>query len=300
MSGFDAIDLSRLPAPTLIDALDYEAILADLRTDLGDRAPELAGALALESEPLNKLLEVCAYRELLLRGRVNDAARGVMLALATGADLDHLGALFNVARLVVQAANPSVFPPVPEILESDAALRRRIQLAPEGYTSAGSRGAYTFHALGASALIRDVSVTQPTPGTVRVNVLGAFGDGTPTSGTLDAVLAALNAETVRPLCDTVLVEAASIVTYQITAALTTYAGPDPAVVVTAAQAAAVAYAAEHHALGHDITLSGLYAALHQPGVQRVALAIPSADLVIADHQAPYCTAITITHAGTGL
>lgn len=300
MSGFDAIDLSRLPAPTLIESLDYESVLTALREDLSARAPELVGALALESEPLNKLLEVCAYRELLLRGRVNDAARAVMLALAVGADLDHLGALFNVARLVVQAADPTAAPPLPELLESDAALRRRIQLAPEGYTSAGSRGAYTFHALSASALIRDVSVTMPTPGTVRVTVLGTDGVGAPTEATLEAVRTALNAETVRPLCDTVQVQAASIVPYQITAALTTYAGPDPTVVVAAAQAAAQAYAEEHHALGHDITLSGLYAALHQPGVQRVALAIPSADLVMADHQAPSCSAITVTHAGTGL
>lgn len=301
MSGSYSIDLPALAPPPLIDALEYEAVLAALRTDLIARAPELAGALALESEPIVKLLETFAYRELLLRARVNDAGRGVMLALAVGADLDHLGAgaPFGVARLVVQAADPSASPPIPQIMESDEAFRRRIQLAPEGYTCAGSRGAYVFHAISASPLVKDVSVTMTTPGTVRVAVLGSAATGAVSTPTLDAVRAALSAETVRPLCDTVVVQAASIVEYAITAALTTYSGPDPAVVISAAQNAVAAYAAAHHALGHDITLSGLYAALHQSGVQRVALTSPSADLVIDDHQAAYCTAISITHAGDG-
>ena len=47
-----------------------------------------------------------AYRELLIRQRVNDAARGVMLATASGTDLDNLAANFNVERLLI---TPAVF-----------------------------------------------------------------------------------------------------------------------------------------------------------------------------------------------
>jgi phage-related baseplate assembly protein len=46
-----------------------------------------------------------------------------------------------------------------------------------------------------------------------------------------------------------------------------------------------------------VTLSGLYAALHRPGVQRVVLSAPTADLIIDGHQAPHCTAVTVTVAG---
>ena len=37
-----------------------------------------------------------------MRARVNDAARAVMLASATGHDLDHLAALFSVARMKIE------------------------------------------------------------------------------------------------------------------------------------------------------------------------------------------------------
>ena len=100
---------------------------------------------------------------------------------------------------------------------------------------------------------------------------------------LAAVLTTLSAEDVRPLTDQVLVQAAEIVPYTITAALTVYPGPDAATVRAAAAAATTAYAASVHRLGYDVTLSGLYAALHQPGVQRVALTAPAADLVLAAH-----------------
>ncbi|PJN94872.1 baseplate assembly protein, partial [Amaricoccus sp. HAR-UPW-R2A-40] len=101
MSGFGAIDLSRLPPPDVVERLDFETILGAMKADLIARAPDLAPALALESEPAVKILEVAAYRELLLRARINDAARAVMIATATGADLDHLAALFGVARFVL-------------------------------------------------------------------------------------------------------------------------------------------------------------------------------------------------------
>ncbi|MNP75450.1 hypothetical protein D3C76_1725120 [compost metagenome] len=46
----------------------------------------------------------------------------------------------------------------------------------------------------------------------------------------------------------------------------------------------------------DVTLSGLYAALHQPGVQQVDLTSPTTNLVIGDGEASYCTSITLTVA----
>jgi len=70
------------------------------------------------------------------------------------------------------------------------------------------------------------------------------------------------------------------------------------VVLAAAQAAATAYAAAQHRIGRDVTLSGLFAALHQPGVQRVVLTSPTASLTIGSGQASWCTAITLTNGGT--
>jgi phage-related baseplate assembly protein len=50
-------------------------------------------------------------------------------------------------------------------------------------------------------------------------------------------------------------------------------------------------------VGLDVTLSGIYAALHQPGVQRVTLPEPTANVEITNTEAAYCTARTVTIAG---
>jgi len=301
MSAFVAIDLSQLPAPTVVEPLDYETVLAAIKADLIARDPTLEPVLAVESEPVTKLCEVVALRELLLRQRVNDGARACMLAYATGADLDHLAALFGVQRQVVDPGDPNAVPPVPPTYESDDRLRARTQLALEGYTTAGSVGAYVFYALSASTQVKDVSVTSPNPGEVLVSVLSTVGDGTPDPALLDTVRAALNAEDVRPLTDQVTVQAPTrIITYSVSATLTLYPGPDAATVEAAAQQAVNTYVTDHHRLGHDITRSGLIAALHQPGVQRVALSTPAADIVATDTEAAYCTGVTVTVGGTGV
>jgi phage-related baseplate assembly protein len=297
MSGHSAIDLSLLPVPDVVETLDFEAILAAMKADLAARAPDLAAVLALESEPVVKLLQVCAYREVLLRARVNDAAQAVTLARAVGADLDNLAALFGVVRLVISPGNPSAIPPVLPRLESDADLRRRAQLALEGFSTAGPEGAYVFHALSAAADVLDASAVSPSPGDVLVTVLSRTGSGAAPAPLLATVAAALNAGDVRPLCDNVVVQSASIVSYAITATLYFYPGPDSAVVLAAAQAAATAYAAAQHRIGRDVTLSGLFAALHQPGVQRVEMAAPAASLTIGSAQASWCTGITLTNGG---
>ncbi len=297
MSGFTGIDLSKLPAPQVVEPLSYEDILAELRADLVARAPELAAVIALESEPAVKILQVAAYRELLLRQRVNDAARAVMLPHAVGADLDNLAALLGVARQLIDPGDPEALPPIPPTWESDARLRRRAQLALEGFSTAGPAGAYVFHALSASVEVADASVTSPAPGEVLVTVLASAGDGTASPELVATVAAALSHEDVRPLTDHVTVQGAQILPYAIAATLTIQPGPDPEMVRAAAEAAATAFAAVQHRLGHDVTLSGLYAALHQPGVHRVALSSPAADIVAAGHQATWCLGVTVTTGG---
>jgi len=298
MTAFSAIDLSQLPPPQVVEPLGYEAILAAMKADLIRRDASLEAALALESEPLTKLLEVCAYRELLIRQRVNDAARGVLLAHATGADLDNLAALFGVARQVVDAGDSEARPPVPPTHEADDRLRRRVQLSLEGHSTAGPIGSYVFWGLSASPAVKDIAVTSPAPGQVQVAVLSAEGDGTPSSTLLDTVTAALNHEDVRPLTDRVAVRAAEIIPYRIYARLIIDSGPDGEVVREAAEQAVQGYVAAHHTLGRDITLSGIYAALHQPGVQKVTLTSPQADIECASHQAAHCSAVTVTAEGS--
>ena len=159
MSAFTQINLAELPPPEIVARLDFQTIFDELKADLITRDPDLAPVLELESEPASKILQVWAYRELLLRAEFDDAGRGNMLAYARGANLEHLAAFFGVMRAVVQVADPSVVPPIVEILEDDERfVRRRTQLALESFTTAGPRGSYQFWGLTASALVKDVSV----------------------------------------------------------------------------------------------------------------------------------------------
>ena len=295
--GYTAIDLSQLPAPSIVEPLDYETIRSAMLADLVARLPSFSALL--ESDPAVKLLEVCAYRELLIRQRVNDATRGVMIAKAVGSDLDHLAALFGVQRLQLTPGDAAAIPPVAPTYEGDSDFRRRVQLSLEGFSTAGPVGAYIYHALSADPDVLDASAASPLPGNVVVTVLSRTGSGAASPALVAAVQAALSADDVRPLCDTVGVQSATIVNWHIAATLTCYPGPDRAVILAAAQAAAQTYAADQHRLGRDVTLSGIYAALHRPGVQRVALVNPTADIVIADHQASWSTGIALTDGGVG-
>lgn len=297
MAGFTAVDLSQLPPPDVVETIDYEAILAAMVADFRARNPEFSALV--ESDPAFKILEVAAYRETLLRQRVNEASRAVMLAYATGADLDQIAANYALQRLVLDPGDPDALPPVPPTYESDADFRRRVQLSPEGYTVAGSRGAYVFHALSADADVRDAQAISPAPGQVTVYILSRSGNGAASVDLVDAVEAALNAETIRPMTDQVTVQSAAVTQYQVIASLTVYDGPDAEVIRQSAIAAATAYVAEMHRIGYDVTRSGLFAALHQKGVQNVALTSPAADIVVGDGAAAYCTAVTVTIGGTG-
>ncbi len=293
------IDLSKLPPPDLVEPLDFESILAERKARLLALTPEadraaLAAALELESEPIAMLLQENAYRELTLRARINDAARGIMLATATGADLDNLAALLGVARLTISAGDPAAVPPVAPEVESDESLRRRAQLAIESATVAGSRGAYEFHALGASADVADVAVDSPMPGEVRVVVLSRSGTGEPSALTLAAVQSALSAEEVRPLCDYVSVEGAWVTPFAVQAKLIIQPGPAPSTVAQQARAALEAYLQRPQRIGASVPLSAIYAALHQPGVARVELTTPAADINIGPREAAHCVSIALT------
>ncbi|MEG0233740.1 MAG: baseplate assembly protein [Hafnia sp.] len=296
------IDLSQLPAPDVVEVLDYESILAERKATLLSLCDEsqreaVARTLQLESEPLTKLLEESAYREVMWRQRVNEAARANMLAYATGGDLDNLGANYNVERLVITLADTTAIPPLAAVLESDNDFRVRIQQAFEGLSVAGSVGAYQFHGRSADGRVADVSVISPTPACVTVSVLSREGNGTASEELIQRVNLALNAEDVRPVADRVTVQSAEIVPYQIVAELYLYPGPEVEPVREAAETKLKTYITAQHRLGRDIRKSAIYAALHVEGVQRVELAQPVADIVLDETQASYCSDYAITIGG---
>jgi phage-related baseplate assembly protein len=290
-----AIDLSRLPAPDVIEALDFEAILVTLKADFLARFPQFDADL--ESEPAIKLLEAFAYRETILRQRVNDAAKACMLAFAGGADLDQLAAFYGVTRREVTPANEQTG--APAVFETDDDMRRRVLLAPDSFSVAGPTAAYVFHALAAAGDVIDVSAISPAPGEVLVSVLSRSGDGAADQALIDQVAASIGADDVRPLTDEVTVQSAQIVEFSIDAQLTLYPGPDAALILSTAQAQLADLLARNRRVGRDITRSAIFAALHVAGVQNITLDAPQNDVVIDETQAAHATAISVTVAGIG-
>jgi phage-related baseplate assembly protein len=276
------IDMSKIPPPAIVEALDFEVIFQSLLTNFQTLCPDWQAQV--ESDPVMKLLELAAYREMLLRARINDTAHACMLAYASGTDLDNLAALLNVKRLYLADGTP----------EPDTRLRKRAQMSLEGLTVAGSKGSYEFHVLSSSLLVKDVAVDSPMPGKVRVTVLSTTDGGNADAALLQIVNDYLSADTLRPLTDEVLVQAVQMVDFRVEASLHLFPGPSSATVITAARQALDNYLSESSKIGYDITLSGIYAALHQPGVRLVTLLSPAADLLISELQCARCTSITIT------
>lgn len=291
------VDLSSLPPPEVVENLVFEALVADIKADLVARHPAAADVIDLESEPLVKLLEAFAYRELNLRARYNDEARALLLAWATGADLDHLGATYyQEPRLTVTPADNTTIPPTAAVMETDTDYRQRLALKPESWSTAGPRDAFKFHAISADGQIKDASVTCPQGGTTQIYVLTRTGNGIPDATQLATVSGAVNGETVRPLSEEVLVSAPTISNYALDIALTLFAGPSTEVVTAAVQAALQTFAANSHRLGNDIIRSAIDAAAHVAGVKKVVINSPAADLICTPAQAPWCTSITVTVA----
>ena len=253
-------------------------------------AAKLASAIAqypafvdlVESDPAMKLLQADSYDEMILAQAFADAARGLLLAFATGPRLDHLAALFAVERLEGEA---------------DTALRQRVQLAPHSFSVAGPELAYVYWARSADPDVADATAVSPTPGQVVVTVLSASGDGVPASGVLDAVTELLTGP-VRPLTDEVIVQPATLVPFAIEAQLTVFAGPDQALLLQTALDSLNAHLATARKLGRDVTRSALIAALHVANVQKVELLSPVADIVIDPSEIASVTATNVTIAGT--
>lgn len=290
-----SIDLSGLPAPDIIAQPDFETRFAAKLARFQTEYPDFDASV--ESDPAVKLLQSDAYDELVLAAAFNDAARGMLLAFASGARLDHLGALFGVARLTVTPAN--VQTGAAAVLESDDAFRRRIQLAPHSFSVAGPEGAYLFHALSAHGDVADASVVSPAPTEIVVTLLSHSGDGIPSAPVLSAVDLALQGP-VRPMCDFVTVQPVELIDFAITAEMFVFAGPDAGLILGTAQDSLAAFLAKARRLGRDVPVSALIAALHVANVQRVNLIEPAADVVISPAQIAVPSTIAVTVAGSEL
>lgn len=294
MTRFSAteLDLSNLPPPEVVKDLSYETILSERIASLTGRL-EAAGVDwdvgGLETDPLAITEQEDAFRELLDLGAINDAAKSVMLAFATGGNLDQIAASYGIARRVIRPATSER----PAALESDRELRRRVQLAPEAFTTAGSAGSFAHHAMEASADIVDVGLVVPELGRIDVILLDRESDAGPSEAARAAVRERLLRKDVKPLTAEVTVRGAEPLAFAIDVDLIVTRGPDPAVVRAAAVKAIRRMLADRRLIGVDVPRSAIIAAAHVAGVDRVELVAPPADISPEGDQVASCSSVHV-------
>jgi phage-related baseplate assembly protein len=298
MKTFTPIDLAQLPDPDVVEQIDYEQILAERKAYAVSLWPveqqaAVAATLAVESEPLTKLLQENAYREMLLRQRVNEASLANMLAKAKGKDLEQLAGNVNVERLVVTPGNSSAVPPIVAVMESDDSLRERAQMAWEGLSTAGPRNSYILHARSADGRVADATAESPSPAVVVVTVQGLVGDGSVDQTLLNVVRNYLSDEDRRPVADRLTVQSATVLPYQVDAVLyLATTGPEAEPIRETAQARLVTFISQRRRLGVEISESAIHAALHVEGVRKVVLHNWT-DISPSEAEAAFCTGYNV-------
>ena len=274
--------LDALPKPVVIEELDSAAIVARMAADAVLRFPDLDGIITLESEPSRALIEVAAYRETLIRARCNDVARADLLKFATGQDIDHLAAFYDVIRLAG---------------ELDEAFKKRTILEIEGRSPGGTVPRYRAVALGASVRVADAVVYRVgiSPA-VHVAVYATDNAGVADQALLNAVSTALNDPKVRMVSDTIIVTSAAFVTVPIAADIWLLPETSDAVADQLPGLLRAAWASET-GLGFDLVREWITARLMLSGVQKAVVTAPSVDIVADPYQAIALGSITLTNRG---
>ena len=298
--------LKNLPYPGVIEELNFNELLKSIKELFKSYLTDKDIAL-LESDNYSALLETLAYRELLLRARINSAVKSMLLPFAQGSDLDNIVAIYGIERLkgekptarielslstprdadTIIPAGSGLTTPFPFVLkakqlsefgggadvESDERLRERAVLSLERFSTAGSKKAYIYHALSANAKVEEANVLNGGPGIVKVYLKTSDMS----EETRQSVADYLSGEKVRPLTDTVTVANATIKNIEVRAELelTDMFLQDSIDKEIKASKTSLS-------IGEDLNLSYVYSTLHRSGVYRARLITPSADTKVGD------------------
>lgn len=285
------INFEDLPAPNVVEELDFERLFADrlgLMLGLDEKYEQV---LSLESDPLVINFQVNAYKELLLRNRINEVAKSRLLALATQGDLDHLGDFYGVLRAET---------------ESDEVFRQRIREQIKASSTAGSRYHYRSRAMEVNpSALRDIAVDSPGGGKVRVSLQFSpeydfLEENTSLISQLsekekakkieekqreleEQIREYVTSDTVRMLTDQVTVSRAEKVSVDIVATIQLHpTTPQPIYDQIFLDFRAHWEDAAH--MGRDISPSWVLSQLHRKGIHHIQLHEPQKVITILPHQ----------------
>ncbi len=174
-----------LPPPQLIEELGYEALLAEVMSDIQTRLDAAGIAYdvgALETDPVKIVAEAMAYRETLYVQKLNEKYASYLIDYTFGAALDHLAKFYDCYRMVD---------------EDDARLQRRTKLEIIGRSAAGPVERIMAMAMASDIRVKDARVwREGRDPTLCVAILSSDNEGNASTELLDVVSAALIAKQV--------------------------------------------------------------------------------------------------------
>jgi phage-related baseplate assembly protein len=281
----------------VLEDLDAETILAERMARLKELWAHYDPPSAaqydvenLEFDPIKINQEACTYFELMLRDRVNQAARSITLAYAIGTDLDAIASRYpgGVPRLEG---------------ESDDRYRRRIWLSPNVLSPHGTAEAYEYWALTALPILRDVtairSVMHEYYPTILITCLMPLenGDPRPSQEQLIQVRTYIQNLSRQGLTDVIAVSAPKVRETAYKIAVWLYPGAIPEQTLAAVKTNLQKLIENQYWLGHDHTHTSIHAACTVSGVHHVEIIEPAQNIEVSSDWVVKVTDVVVTLAG---
>lgn len=175
--------------------------------------------------------------------------------------------------------------------ENDEELRARILLSLADTSTAGSIESYESYTYKADERVADVKIANENAGDVNVYYYSKESDALMQS----RIEENLNAEDVRPLTDTVIINPATIVNFSVNAELKILPNNETAIVVNNAKEALSNGLKSLEKIGESVTLSEINEFLKVDGVKEVVIASPSSNVEINHNEVGECNEQIVTY-----
>ncbi|BFD48201.1 MAG: baseplate J/gp47 family protein [Wolbachia endosymbiont of Sergentomyia squamirostris] len=247
------------------EPLNFEEIFAWIKEELISRDKSFTALI--ESDPAMKILEVAAWRELLLRQRINEAVKSNLLKFAREEELDNLAEFYGAER---------------QDGEEDERFRKRIKARIVGSSTGGSKEHYRFQALSADSRVKDALVESKVPGSVEISILSTelSTNGIASEELLDIVRKRVTRDDIRVLTDTITVIGCNITEIDIHSRMSISS-------VISKEEIKEQFIKKFEAsrrLGWNVTRSWIIANLFVEGVENVELIEPREDVVVLGNE----------------
>ena len=320
-----------MSVPDAFKTPDFEALLDEYLSYVleyvSSKKPELTplikDALNNEAGLLAQVIQALLLKYIAEKREDNHQAMQMFRKFVSESDMVDLLALqYNLKRQTLKKADLSIFPPALAVMESDDDLLRRFDLAPYQFHCTGTRAGYKFHAmtLGERPFVRiesaeggltmhfdfpkdvqpnlvkdaNARMLKPNSGKVCVAVLSRESlDGVASDDLLSRMLEYLNRDDIAQESDELSVKSALIKPFRIHAILFTGGDPNHDITQLNAITHAQDFANSSHRLEGRIDQLKLGEIFYGLNPVRVELIEPSADVVCAWDEAPFCAEILI-------